>query len=253
MKQIAILFLAFTAFAACGTNFLRNLAASVTGVTLGDESTCVTEAPTKAFVIQLTFSEGLAKYDVITAKFQPDVTSPAAANVFEYGYKETAATGTGPKTITLSSVSSSSTALPGTYKLADAKFKSTTALALPTNSLTYTPEFSFKKESQTAAQKVDTSKDDAKTFVVKFEAAFTEVPKIFPNTTATTAVTCSAAEDKKSVTCTPNSSVMEDGKDYKIAYQKACDGEKVETGITVSYSAASFTKYSFLLLGLFLL
>ena len=251
MKQIAILFLAFTAFAACGTNFLRNLDASVTGVTLGDESTCVTEL-TKAFKITLTLSEGLPQYDVITANFQPDVTTtPAAANVFEYGYKETA-TANPPKTITLISSSSSSTALPGKYKLADAKHN-TTALALPTNSLTYTPEFSFKKESQTAAQKVDTSKDDAKTFVVKFEAAFTEVPKIFPNTTATTAVTCSAAEDKKSVTCTPNSSVMEDGKDYKIAYQKACDGDKVETGITVSYSAASFTKYSFLLLGLFLL
>ena len=250
MKQIAILFLAFTAFAACGTNFLRNLAPSVTGVKLGDEKTCVTEL-TKAFKIQLTLSEGLVKDDTITANFQPDVTSPSATNVFEYGYKETA-TANPPKTITLTSTSASSTALPGKYKLADAELKSA-PLDLPTNSLTYTPEFSFKKESQTAAQKVDTSKDDAKTFVVKFEAAFTEVPKIFPNTTATTAVTCSAAEDKKSVTCTPNSSVMEDGKDYKIAYQKACDGDKVETGITVSYSAASFTKYSFLLLGLFLL
>ena len=249
MKQFAILFLAFTAFAACGTNFLRNLAVSVTGVKLGDEKTCVTEL-TKAFKIQLTLSEGLANGKVIAAKFQPDVTSPAAANVFDYTYTESAASNP-PKTITLTS-SSSSTALPGKYKLADATHDKT-ALDLPTNSLTYTPEFSFKKESQTAAQKVDTSKDDAKTFVVKFEAAFTEVPKIFPNTTATTAVTCSAAEDKKSVTCTPNSSVMEDGKDYKIAYQKACDGDKVETGITVSYSAASFTKYSFLLLGLFLL
>ena len=251
MKQIAILFLAFTAFAACGTNFLRNLAPSVTGVKLGDEKTCVTEL-TKAFKITLTLSEGLAKGDTITANFQPDVTSPKDANVFVYGYQESAETGSAPKTITLTSSSSSSTALPGKYKLADAELKSA-PLDLPTNSLTYTPEFSFKKESQTAAQKVDTSKDDAKTFVVKFEAAFTEVPKIFPNTTATTAVTCSAAEDKKSVTCTPNSSVMEDGKDYKIAYQKACDGDKVETGITVSYSAASFTKYSFLLLGLFLL
>ena len=251
MKQIAILFLAFTAFAACGTNFLRNLAVSVTGVKLGDEKTCVTEL-TKAFKITLTLSEGLQKDKAIAAKFQPDATSPAAANIFDYGYTEAADPGPGPKTITLTSTSASSTALPGTYKLADATHDKT-ALDLPTNSLTYTPEFSFKKESQTAAQKVDTSKDDAKTFVVKFEAAFTEVPKIFPNTTATTAVTCSAAEDKKSVTCTPNSSVMEDGKDYKIAYQKACDGEKVETGITVSYSAASFTKYSFLLLGLFLL
>lgn len=249
MKQIAILFLAFTAFAACGTNFLRNLAPSVTGVKLGDEKTCVTEL-TKAFKITLTLSEGLKQNDDITANFQPDVTSPAPTNVFVYSYTESA-TANPPKTITLSS-STSSTALPGKYKLADAELKSA-PLDLPTNSLTYTPEFSFKKESQTAAQKVDTSKDDAKTFVVKFEAAFTEVPKIFPNTTATTAVTCSAAEDKKSVTCTPNSSVMEDGKDYKIAYQKACDGDKVETGITVSYSAASFTKYSFLLLGLFLL
>ena len=251
MKQIAILFLAFTAFAACGTNFLRNLDATVTGVKLGDEKTCVTEL-TKALKITLTLSEGLAKGKVIAAKFQPDATSPAAANIFDYGYTEAADPGPGSKTITLTS-STSSTALPGKYKLADATLDGTTDLTLPDNSLTYTPEFSFKKESQTAAQKVDTSKDDAKTFVVKFEAAFTEVPKIFPNTTATTAVTCSAAEDKKSVTCTPNSSVMEDGKDYKIAYQKACDGDKVETGITVSYSAASFTKYSFLLLGLFLL
>ena len=250
MKQIAILFLAFTAFAACGTNFLRNLDVSVTGVKLGDEKTCVTEL-TKAFKIQLTLSEGLLKDKVIAAKFQPDVTSPEPENIFAYSYTETADPGPGSKTITLTS-STSSTALPGKYKLADATHDKT-ALDLPTNSLTYTPEFSFKKESQTAAQKVDTSKDDAKTFVVKFEAAFTEVPKIFPNTTATTAVTCSAAEDKKSVTCTPNTSVMEDGKDYKIAYQKACDGDKVETGITVSYSAASFTKYSFLLLGLFLL
>lgn len=249
MKQFAILFLAFTAFAACGTNFLRNLAASVTGVKFGDEKTCVTEL-TKALKITLTLSEGLGNGKVIAAKFQPDVTSPEAENIFAYSYTESADPGS--KTITLTS-STSSTALPGKYKLADATLDGTTELDLPTNSLTYTPEFSFKKESQTAAQKVDTSKDDAKTFVVKFEAAFTEVPKIFPNTTATTAVTCSAADDKKSVTCTPNSSVMEDGKDYKIAYQKACDGEKVETGITVSYSAASFTKYSFLLLGLFLL
>ena len=250
MKQIAILFLAFTAFAACGTNFLRNLV-SVDGVKFGDEKTCVTEL-TKALKITLTLSEGLAKGKVIAAKFQPDATSPAAANIFDYGYTEAADPGPGSKTITLTS-STSSTALPGKYKLADATLDGTTDLDLPDNSLTYTPEFSFKKESQTAAQKVDTSKDDAKTFVVKFEAAFTEVPKIFPNTTATTAVTCSAAEDKKSVTCTPTSAVMEDGKDYKIAYQKACDGDKVETGITVSYSAASFTKYSFLLLGLFLL
>ena len=250
MKQFAILLIAFAALASSNQAFLRNLV-EVSAVKFGAEDVkCVTAAFTNTLAIKLTLSAGLSQTDAITAKFQPDVTTPAAANIFEYGYTEQAATG--PTTITLTSSSSSSTALPGTYKLADAKLGSA-ALTLPTNSLTYTPEFSFKKESQTAAQKVDTSKDDAKTFVVKFEAAFTEVPKIFPNTTATTAVTCSAAEDKKSVTCTPNSSVMEDGKDYKIAYQKACDGEKVETGITVSYSAASFTKYSFLLLGLFLL
>ena len=107
MKQIAILFLAFTAFAACGTNFLRNLAASVTGVKFGDEKTCVTEL-TKALKITLTLSEGLQKDDTITANFQPDVTSPSATNVFEYGYKETA-TANPPKTITLTSSSSSST------------------------------------------------------------------------------------------------------------------------------------------------
>ena len=250
MKQFAILLIAFAALASSNQAFLRNLV-EVSAVKFGAEDVKCVTALTNTLAIKLTLDAGLVKDDDITANFQPDVTSPASTNVFAYEYTETAATG--PTTITLTSTSTGKSALPGTYKLADAKFKSTTALALPTNSLTYTPEFSFKKESQTAAQKVDTSKDDAKTFVVKFEAAFTEVPKIFPNTTATTAVTCSAAEDKKSVTCTPNSSVMEDGKDYKIAYQKACDGDKVETGITVSYSAASFTKYSFLLLGLFLL
>ena len=250
MKQFAILLIAFAALASSNQAFLRNLV-EVSAVKFGAEDVKCVTALTNTLAIKLTLDAGLVKDDTITANFQPDVTSPASTNVFAYEYTETAATG--PTTITLASTSTGKNALPGTYKLADAKFKSTTALALPTNSLTYTPEFSFKKDSQTAAQKVDTSKDDAKTFVVKFEAAFTEVPKIFPNTTATTAVTCSAAEDKKSVTCTPNSSVMEDGKDYKIAYQKACDGDKVETGITVSYSAASFTKYSFLLLGLFLL
>ena len=250
MKQFAILLIAFAAFASCNQTFLRNLV-SVSAVKFGtDDVKCVTAAFTNTLAIKLTLSAALAENDVVSAKFQPDVTSPAAANIFEYSYKET--TTSGPTTITLSSTSASSTALPGKYKLTGATLGSS-ALTLPENSLTYTPEFSFKKESQTAAQKVDTSKDDAKTFVVKFEAAFTEVPKIFPNTTATTAVTCSAAEDKKSVTCTPTSAVMEDGKDYKIAYQKACDGDKVETGITVSYSAGSFTKYSFLLLGLLLL
>ena len=249
MKQFAILLIAFAALASSNQAFLRNLV-EVSAVKFGAEDVKCVTALTNTLAIKLTLDAGLSENAVIAANFQPDVTSPASANIFEYGYKETAASNP-PKTITLIS-SSSSTALPGKYKLTGATLSSA-ALTLPENSLTYTPEFSFKKESQTAAQKVDTSKDDAKTFVVKFEAAFTEVPKIFPNTTATTAVTCSAAEDKKSVTCTPNSSVMEDGKDYKIAYQKACDGEKVETGITVSYSAASFTKYSFLLLGLFLL
>ena len=251
MKQFAILLIAFAALASSNQAFLRNLV-EVSAVKFGAEDVKCVTALTNTLAIKLTLDAGLSQNDDITAKFQPDVTSPAATNVFDYGYTESLASGA-PTTITLTSTSTGKNALPGKYKLADAKFKSTTALTLPDNSLTYTPEFSFKKESQTAAQKVDTSKDDAKTFVVKFEAAFTEVPKIFPNTTATTAVTCSAAEDKKSVTCTPTSAVMEDGKDYKIAYQKACDGDKVETGITVSYSAGSFTKYSFLLLGLLLL
>lgn len=251
MKQFAILLIAFAALASSNQAFLRNLV-EVSAVKFGaNDVKCVT-ALTNTLAIKLTLDAGLSQNDAIAAKFQPDVTSPEADNVFDYTYSESLASGA-PKTITLTSSSTSSTALPGTYKLANAKLNTATTLTLPDNSLTYTPEFSFKKDSQTAAQKVDTSKDDAKTFVVKFEAAFTEVPKIFPNTTATTAVTCSAAEDKKSVTCTPTSAVMEDGKDYKIAYQKACDGDKVETGITVSYSAASFTKYSFLLLGLFLL
>ena len=54
----------------------------------------------------------------------------------------------------------------------------------------------------------------------------------------------------------------EEGKEYKIAYQKACDGEKTTTGITVkatkltnSTTGASFMKISQIMffVGLFLL
>ena len=47
---------------------------------------------------------------------------------------------------------------------------------------------------------------------------------------------------------------MIDGNSYKIVYQKACDGDKVETGITVNYSNSNYMKFTgiFIILGLFL-
>ena len=46
---------------------------------------------------------------------------------------------------------------------------------------------------------------------------------------------------------------MIDGNSYKIVYQKACDGDKVETGITVNYSNSNYMKYTgiFIILVLF--
>ena len=96
--------------------------------------------------------------------------------------------------------------------------------------------------------KQHSSSSDKKTFNVKFESECDELPKIFPSTTRSTEISCSASTDKKTLTCSPTSSTMKSDESYKIAYQKSCDGDKVDTGITVKYSASMLIQYSQLLL-----
>ena len=56
----------------------------------------------------------------------------------------------------------------------------------------------------------------------------------------------------ETLTCTPSKENMESGKKYKIAYEKACDGDRAETGVEVEYNGAGIIKFSFFLLALFL-
>ena len=183
--------------------------------------------------------------------------------MFDYSFEEP---GTEPAEKVELTTNSKSTPLPGMYKLTDGKVtvkltSQSTPLTFPTHSLKYTPEFKLDA-TQTASQEIDVSKDDKKTFVVKFDPAFEETPKIFTATDSDKEITCTADKDNKVLTCTPTTTNMEEGKEYKIAYQKACDGEKTTTGITVkatkltsSTTGASYMEISQLLLfvGIFLL
>ena len=130
-----------------------------------------------------------------------------------------------------------------------------TILTVEAKSVRYTPEYEFKKESQIVTQNVDSTSTDKNSFIVKFEKAFySDIPKIYSTITSTSFISCTAIDDNKSLKCIPDSNTMIDGNSYKIVYQKACDGDKVETGITVNYSNSNYMKYTgiFIILGLFL-
>ena len=130
-----------------------------------------------------------------------------------------------------------------------------TILTVEAKSVRYTPEYEFKKESQIVTQDVDSTSTDKNSFIVKFEKAFySDIPKIYSTMTSTSFISCTAIDDNKSLKCIPDSNTMIDGNSYKIVYQKACDGDKVETGITINYSNSNYMKYTgiFIILGLFL-
>ena len=153
------------------------------------------------------------------------------------------------------------TAPTGTPTVGDYKVKTitvaTNAATISETDLTVAFEQSATvKAGQTTDVDVDADSTDKKTFKVEFEPAFTTVPKIYANTTATTAITCTPAEDKKSVTCTPTSKEMDNG-EHKIAVAAACDGAKTEIGFKVKFvssdSSSFLTAKIALLIGLFLL
>ena len=118
-------------------------------------------------------------------------------------------------------------------------------LTVEAKSVRYTPEYEFKKESQIVTQDIDSTSTDKNSFIVKFEKAFySDIPKIYSTMTSTSSISCSAIDDNKSLKCIPDSNTMIDGNSYKIVYQKACDGDKVETGITVNYSNSNYMKFT---------
>lgn len=240
--------------------FLRQLEApSVSKLDYG--ATCVTTLD-KNLKITLTLSQALKENEKIEASFAPNVEKPSEDNTFAYSFTETRENKT--TTVELSTLDTK-TAVAGTYKLIKGKYtddaQQQSNLELPTDTLKYTPEFKLDT-TQTTTQEIDVSQTDKKTFAIKFNPAFTEVPKIFTAKDSDKEITCTADKDNKVLTCTPSTTNMEEGKEYKVAFQQACEGAKVETGVTVkatkltnSTTDASYMRISQLLLfiGLFLL
>ena len=239
MKSVVII-LGLIALASCNT-FLRQL--TVTKVSSFDK-TCVTTIGDLVATLDASAASG----DKIAFELNPDTTGTVtAANKYTYSGTASAA-GT---TITCSTTTTGKTPLEGEYKFENIQFTvngGSPATISTTASLTYATEYTLAA-SQTASQKVE---GDTKTFSVKF-SAFTTAPKIFANNTATVAIPCTADDKKETLTCTPTKDHMEAGKKYKVVYQKACEGDKAETGVEVEYNGASLLKYSFFLLALFLL
>ena len=92
--------------------------------------------------------------------------------------------------------------------------------------------------NQTTPQEVDTEDDSKNTFTIVFAEAVTAGPDVYANATATTAIAnCTLATDKKSISCKPSSTEMEDGKEYKIHYMNGC--VKTDTNITVKFTDSS--------------
>ena len=233
-------YLIITLFSLASCSFLRNLA-TVTEVSFGEKN-CWTSLGS----IKLTFDAAVT--GEIKLNLESQVTG--ATSNFEY----TGTLATEATTITL-------TAPTGTPTVGDYKVKTitvaTNAATISETDLTVAFEQSATvKAGQTTDVDVDADSTDKKTFKVEFEPAFTTVPKIYANTTATTAITCTPAEDKKSVTCTPTSKEMDNG-EHKIAVAAACDGAKTEIGFKVKFvssdSSSFLTAKIALLIGLFLL
>lgn len=194
-------------------------------------ATCTTNIT--SLKIALTIEPFLHLQDKIEASLSPDVDTPDPSNIFEFSYTE--AESKGNTTIYLSTTNSKNAKF-GTYVLKNGKIiyygLQAINLDLPANSIKYTTLFSLDA-TQIISQEIDISQKDKKAFVVKFEPAFSEAPKIFATTDSDKEITCTADKDNKVLTCTPTTTNMEEGKEYKIAFQQACEGAKIETGVTV--------------------
>ena len=136
---------------------------------------------------------------------------------------------------------STSTPIEGKYKVTDGKYTvvsgSPVSITIPENSITYTPAYVL--DTQTVEQEIDVSKDDKKTFTVKFKNAFKTAPKIYPDKDSDKEISCTSDEASKVLTCTPTANNMTEGKKYKIVFAQACTGTKTDSTITVTATKLS--------------
>ena len=237
-------YLILTLFSLASCSFLRNLA-TVTEVSFGEKN-CWTSLGS----ITLTFDPKVTADDAGALKLNLQSQVTGVTSKFEY----TGTLAAEATTITLSAPTG--TPIVGNYKVTTIKVGDKD-VTISEKDLTVAFEQSATvKTGQTTDVDVDADSTDKKTFKVEFEPAFTTVPKIYANTTATTAITCTPADDKKSVTCTPTLKEMDNG-EHKVAVAAACDGAKTEIGFKVNFvssdSSSFLTAKIALLIGLFLL
>jgi hypothetical protein len=225
MKRVIIFVLAIFAI---NCHFLREMAA-VTVKSAALETDCFNQGSTSKVTLNLTVSADFAAStatfklsDTATIALTCDATTVAVSNktkcektltgeetVGKYTLEKIVETGEGGQTHTITDITAA-------FTIAD-----TIALG-----------------NQTTPQEVDTEDDSKNTFTIVFAEAVTAGPAVYANATATTAIAnCTLATDKKSISCKPSSTEMDDGKEYKIHYMNGC--VKTDTNITVKFTDSS--------------
>ena len=129
-----------------------------------------------------------------------------------------------------------------TFSIVSAKSEAHTITTAPPQ-LCYTGECPpALATSQAKTAKIEYDGDTATNFTISFAAAFTAKPTV---NAGSVALTCTAAEDKKSVVCTSTKTALEGGKtDEPKTYDVTLTECSLPTGIVLSVSGASFYKLS---------
>ena len=224
MKRVIIFVLAIIA---TDCHFLRELTAvTVKSATL--ETDCFNKGSTSKVTLDLTGDKDFA---ASTATFKLSATDSIALTCN--------ATSVSDSKATKCDVTLAGTETVGKYTL-DSIVDTTDDAEHTINGITaaFTIADTIALGNQTTPQEVDTEDDSKNTFTIVFAEAVTAGPDVYANATATAAIAnCTLATDKKSISCKPSSTEMEDGKEYKIHYMNGC--VKTDTNITVKFTDSS--------------
>ena len=224
MKRVIIFVLAIVAI---NCHFLREMTA-VTVESAALETDCFNQGSKSEVTLDL---KGSADFLASTATFKLSDTASIEL--------ECDASTSGAKATTCDATLKGTEAV-GKYTLEKIVEKDTPTVVHTITGITaaFTIADTIELGNQTTPQEVDTEDDSKNTFTIVFAEAVTAGPAVYANATATTAIAnCTLATDKKSISCKPSSTEMDDGKEYKIHYMNGC--VKTDTNITVKFTDSS--------------
>lgn len=260
MKGYLVL-LALIALSSASNTFLRNLdeaiKVTVNSIKAEDDAKCAKTVATFSTTMELNLK---AASKIVS--FDAKLTLANGSNKVEYkknGIAEFNVDTPTAQDITFDLDGDNSSIKPGYYtfsKLEDvtATTVATFDTAKATITYKYIPEYEVATKQTEASQEVDAKSDktEEKQFTVELAEEYTGTVFFYPNSTCAQPISCSVS--KKTVTCTPTTADMEDGKEYDIYYEAGCEAA-AKAGVKVSFSASSFvtfSKYALVVLGLFL-